>query len=64
VVDEVMKMSTPFPVVVERVWDATEEPLREVIVPPAPPASVPHTNVPFDQSSFSVDELHDVKLAP
>ena len=26
---------------VANVWEATEEPLSDVIVPPAPPASVP-----------------------
>jgi hypothetical protein len=35
-----------------------------VIVPPAPPASVPQEKVPFDQRSFSVEELHDVSDAP
>ena len=59
----IVRVSPPL-VDVARDCDATVDPLREVIVPPAPPASVPHTNVPFDQRSFSVDALHDVKLAP
>ncbi len=49
---------------VARVCDATVLPLRLVIVPPAPPASVPQVKVPFAHMSFSVDELHAVKLAP
>lgn len=66
VVEEVMRRSRP---TVERVdvakdWEATVEPLREVIVPPDPPASVPQVNVPLAQRSFSVEELQAVKLAP
>ena len=66
VVEEVMRRSRP---TVERVevakdWEATVEPLREVIDPPAPPASVPQVNVPLAQRSFSVEELQAVKLAP
>ena len=49
---------------VAKVWDATDDPLREVIVPPAPPASVPQVNVPLDQRSFSVELLQAVRLAP
>jgi hypothetical protein len=36
-----MKRSSPLPEDVASVCDATEDPLSEVIVPPAPPASVP-----------------------
>ena len=36
-----MKISRPLPVDVASVCEATELPLSEVIVPPAPPASVP-----------------------
>ncbi len=66
VVEEVMRRSSP---AVERVevakdWEATVEPLREVIVPPAPPASTPQVNVPFAQRSFSVEELQALRLAP
>lgn len=66
VVEETMVRSSPTPgrVEVERVCEATDEPLSEVIVPPAPPASVPQVNVPLAQRSFSVDVLHAVKLAP
>ena len=35
------KVSSPDPEVVAIVCEATVEPLRDVIVPPAPPASVP-----------------------
>ncbi|MEN9552225.1 MAG: hypothetical protein RI935_602 [Candidatus Parcubacteria bacterium] len=61
-----MRRSSPTveSVEVARVWDATVEPLSEVIVPPTPPASTPQVNVPLDQRSFSVDVLHAVKLAP
>jgi hypothetical protein len=51
-------------VLVANVWEATEEPLSDVIVPPAPPASVPQVNVPLAQRSFSVEVLHAVRLAP
>lgn len=66
VVEEVMRRSSP---TVERVevakdWEATVEPFKDVIDPPAPPASVPQVNVPLAQRSFSVDVLHAVKLAP
>ncbi len=66
VVEEVMRRSSPTPgsVDVARAWEATEEPLSEVIVPPDPPASVPQVNVPLAQRSFSVDELQAVRLAP
>lgn len=55
---------TPGSVVVARVCEATDDPLRDVIVPPAPPASVPQVNVPLAQRSFSVDVLQAVRLAP
>ena len=55
---------TPFRVEVAKDWDATLLPLSDVMVPPAPPASTPQTKVPFDQRSFSVEELHAVRLAP
>ncbi len=66
VVEEVMRRSSPTPgsVDVARAWEATEEPLSEVIVPPDPPASTPQVKVPLAQRSFSVDVLQDVKLAP
>ena len=57
-------MSTPFDEDVARVCDATVLPLSDVIVPPAPPASVPHVNIPPDQRSFSVEALQTVRLAP
>jgi hypothetical protein len=59
----ILKVSPPV-VDVASVCDATVEPLSDVIVPPAPPASTPQVNVPLAQRSFSVDELQDVKLAP
>ena len=40
-VEVVMKILTPFPVEVARDCDATVLPFNDVIVPPAPPASVP-----------------------
>ena len=58
------KISIPFDDDVARVCEATVLPFNEVIVPPAPPASVPQVNVPPVQRSFSVDALHDVRLAP
>ena len=63
---EEMKRSIPTveSVEVARVCEATDEPLSEVMVPPDPPASVPQVKVPFDQRSFSVEELHAVRLAP
>jgi hypothetical protein len=66
VVEETMRRSSPTDASVDVANDceATVDPLRDVIVPPAPPASVPQVKVPFDQRSFSVDELHAVKLAP
>jgi hypothetical protein len=39
-----MKRSIPWLDEVARVCDATVEPFKEVIVPPAPPASVPQKN--------------------
>ena len=39
--DETTKISIPVPVVVANDCEATVEPLRDVILPPAPPASVP-----------------------
>ena len=36
-----MKISRPLPEDVANVCEATEEPFYDVIVPPAPPASVP-----------------------
>ena len=64
--EETMRRSSPTveSVEVASVCDATDDPLSDVIVPPAPPASVPQTNVPPDQRSFSVDVLHAVRLAP
>jgi hypothetical protein len=64
--EETIVRSSPTVEIVDvaSVWDATEEPLRDVIVPPAPPASVPQVNVPFDQRSFSVDALHAESDAP
>lgn len=64
--EETMKRSRPTPaiVLVANDWEATEEPLRDVMVPPAPPASVPQLNVPPDQRSFSVETLHAERLAP
>jgi hypothetical protein len=64
--EETMRRSSPTVdnVEVANVWEATEEPFRDVIVPPDPPASVPQVNVPLAQRSFSVDVLQDVKLAP
>ncbi len=44
--------------------EATDDPFKEVIDPPAPPASVPQEKVPLDQRSFSVELLHAVRLAP
>jgi hypothetical protein len=58
------KISSPDPDEVAKDCEATLDPLREVMVPPAPPASVPQVKVPFDQRSFSVDALHEVRLAP
>ena len=64
--EETMRRSSPTveSVLVANVWEATEEPLSDVIVPPAPPASTPQANVPLDQRSFSVELLHAVRLAP
>jgi len=59
-----MKISRPLPLEVARDWDATVDPFNEVIVPPAPPASVPHKNDPPNQRSFSVDALHAERDAP
>ena len=36
-----IKISIPFPEDEASVWDATELPLSDVIVPPEPPASTP-----------------------
>ena len=55
---------TVFAVEVANDCEATELPFSEVIVPPDPPASTPQENVPFNQRSFSVEALHEVKLAP
>lgn len=60
----VMIRSSPPEVEVARVWEATEDPLREVMLPPAPPASVPQVNVPLAQRSFSVEVLQALRLAP
>ncbi len=49
---------------VASVWDATEEPFREVMVPPAPPASTPQVKVPLAQRSFSVEVLQAERDAP
>lgn len=56
--------SSPPEVEVASVWDATEEPFKEVMVPPAPPASVPQVKVPLAQRSFSVDALQAESDAP
>ncbi len=45
-------------------WEATVLPLSEVMVPPAPPASVPQVNVPLAQRSFSVEALQAESDAP
>ena len=55
---------SPFDDDVARVCEDTELPLRVEILPPAPPASTPQENVPLAQRSFSVEVLHDVRLAP
>ncbi len=60
----VRSIPTPRAVEVAKDCDATLLPLRVLIVPPAPPASVPQVKVPFTQRSFSVEELQDVRLAP
>ena len=64
--EETMRRSRPTveSVDVASVWDATDEPFKEVIVPPAPPASVPQVKVPFAQRSFSVEALHSESDAP
>ena len=49
---------------VARVCEDTELPLSVAILPPAPPASTPQENVPLAQRSFSVEVLHDERLAP
>ena len=49
---------------VARVCEATLLPSREVIVPPAPPASTPQKNAPLAQRSFSVELLQDERDAP
>ena len=66
VVEEVMRRSNPTVerVDVAKVWEATDEPFRDVIVPPDPPASVPQEKVPLAQRSFSVDVLQAERLAP
>lgn len=56
--------SSPPEVEVASVWDATEEPFKEVMVPPAPPASTPQVKVPFAQRSFSVEVLQAERDAP
>lgn len=62
----VIVKSIPPDVDVANVCEATLLPLSEVIVPPAPPASVPQKNCPVvvEYRSFSVDRLHDVRPAP
>jgi hypothetical protein len=64
--EETTKRSRPTPAMVEVANDcvATVLPLREVILPPAPPASVPQEKVPPDQRSFSVDGLQAESEAP
>ena len=57
-------ISRPFPEDVANVCEATDEPSRDVIVPPAPPASVPQKNAPFAQRSFSVELLQEESDAP
>jgi hypothetical protein len=61
-----MKRSSPTveSVDVASVWDATVEPFKDVMVPPAPPASTPQVKVPLAQRSFSVAVLQEVRLAP
>jgi hypothetical protein len=54
----------PPEVEVARDCDATDDPLSEVMVPPAPPASVPQVKVPPVHRSFSVDELQEESPAP
>ena len=44
--------------------EATDDPFRDVIVPPAPPASVPQEKVPLAQRSFSVAVLQAERFAP
>ena len=63
-VEVVTKRVSPFAVPVANDCEATELPLSEVIVPPAPPASTPQENVPLDQRSFSVATLQFERLAP
>jgi hypothetical protein len=60
----VMYSARPFTEDVARDCDATVLPLRDVIDPPAPPASTPQKNVPPFQRSFSVELLQDERLAP
>ncbi len=64
--EETIRRSRPTPAMVEVANDceATVLPLREVMEPPAPPASVPQENVPPDQRSFSVAGLHAESPAP
>ena len=61
---ETMVRSRPPEVEVASVWEATVEPFREVMVPPAPPASTPQVKVPLAQRSFSVEVLQEERLAP
>jgi hypothetical protein len=64
--EETMRRSSPTVdnVEVARVCEATEDPFKEVIVPPDPPASTPQVKVPFAQRSFSVDVLQGARDAP
>jgi len=60
----VIVKSIPPDVDVANDCEAAALPLRVLIVPPAPPASVPQKNVPFAHMSLSVEVLHAVRLAP
>jgi hypothetical protein len=64
--EETTRRSSPTveSVPVAKVWEATVLPFKEVIDPPAPPASVPQKNDPSAQRSFSVELLQEVRLAP
>ncbi len=63
-VEVTMKRSRPPEVDVASVCEATVEPLRDVMVPPAPPASTPQVKVPLAQRSFSVEVLQAESDAP
>ena len=63
-VDVTIVKERPPEVEVASVCDATELPSREVIVPPAPPASVPQKKLPPFHRSFSVEALQEERDAP